>query len=345
MALFTQLRYRIISTLAATILSLLPHTGISQATDKNGIERSPEEIKKAIAVVEQRLERQQSRVSDLRSELIRLDGRIEKEVSRIVKSLESIGDSKDSRTRIAQTKGKVIEGLKKSIGIYQQKRSQIRAQLVNLHSGMEKAELEGDMKKFDEMSEKRIEQIMDLAKSLTTHEDYRKYNTYANSDYTNWGWGWSTVQEKNPDYKQNRSVTKITDKERKEIIQALQKSIADLGTRNRALEGRLDSPNFSNQKDLIEEDIERNQQAIARREAQLEGMLIPAQPSTTKINRRAAHEMELMIRDIADDLKQDFNTLFRRYSEFVKERAQNNALQEQLIGLHKMLDEPSPKSQ
>lgn len=337
MSLFIHLRQRIFFALAATVFFLLPHTGMGQATDKKGIERSPEEIKKAITVVEQRFERQEGRVNDLRSELIRLDGRIEKEVEQIVKALEKVGDSKDSRTRVAQTKGQVIEGLKKSIEIYQQKRSQIRAQLAKHRSDLEKAELEGDMKKFDAMSEKRIEQIMDLAKSLTTHEDYRKYNTYANSDYTNRGWGWNTVQEKNPDYKQNRSVTKITDKERKEIIQALQKSIADLGTRNRALAGRLDSPNFANQKDLIEEDIERNQHAIARREAQLEGMLTPAQPATTAISRRAAHEMELMIRDIADDLKRDFNTLFRRYSEFVKERAQNNALKEQLLMLNKML--------
>ncbi len=323
--------------IAITPLLLLPHTARSQAVDKNGIERSPEEIKKAISVVEQRLERQQGRVSDLRAELNRLDGRIEKEVARIVKALGKVGDSKDSRTRVAQTKGKVIEGLKKSVGIYQQKRSQIRAHLVKLRSGMEKCELEGDMKKFDQMSEKRIEQIMKLSKTLATHEDYKKYNTYVSSSY-DWGWGWGTVQEKNEDYTQNKRVTKITDKERKEVVAALQKSIADLATQNRALEARLDSPNFANQKGLIQEDIERNQQVIGRREAQLENMLTAPAPTTTAISRNAAHQMELMIRDIADDLKRDFDTLFRRYSEFVKERAQSNALIEQLTDLKEMLN-------
>lgn len=310
---------------------------MGQAKDQNGIERTPDEIKRAIGVVEQRLERQESRVSELHSELVRLDGRIEKGVDTILKSLEAVGDSKDSRTRVAQTKGKVIEGLKNSIKIYQQKRSQVRAQLTKHRSDLESAELKGDMKKFDEMSEKRVDQIMELSKTLTTHQDYKKYDTYASSNYGRWGWG--TTQVKNEDYKQNKSVTTITDKERKGILDALRKSIDDLETQNRALKGRLDSPNFANQKNLIEEDIERNQEAIGRREAQLEGMMTPSKPATTPISRTAAHEMELMIRDIADDLKRDFNTLFQRYSEFVKERAQSNALKEQLAGLHKMLEQ------
>jgi len=325
------MRYQILFILSLSFL--LPHAGMSQAKDQNGIERSPEEIKRAIGVVEQRLERQESRVTELHAELVRLDGRIEKGVDSILKSLEAVGDSKDSRTRVAQTKGKVIEGLKNSITIYQQKRSQVRAQLTKHRSDLEKPELEGDMKKFDELSEKRINQIMELSKTLTTHKDYKKYDTYASSNYR----GWGTTQVKNDDYKQNRSVTTITDKERKGILDALRKSIDDLETQNRALRGRIDSPNFANQKDLIQEDIKRNQEAIGRREAQLEGMMTPSKPQTTAISRTAAHEMELMIRDIADDLKRDFNTLFQRYSEFVKERAQSNALKVQLAGLQKML--------
>lgn len=322
--------------IVATLFFLLPKTGRSQATDKNGIERSPEEIKRAIGVVEQRLERQESRVSDLHSEMIRLDGRIEKEVDRIVEILKNVGDSDDSRIRVAQTKGKVIEGLKRSIDIYQQKRSQIRAQLAKTRSDLEKAQLEKDRAVFDEKSEKRIDQIMELANSLTTHEDYKKYDTYATS--SSWGWGLdNVVQEKNKDYVQNKRVTNITDKEKGQIFDALRKSIEDLETQNRTLKGRLDSPNFANQKDLIQEDIERNKQAIGRREARLEEMLTSTQPNTTPINQRAAHEMELMIRDIADDLKRDFNTLFRHYSEFVKERAQSDALKEQLGELEKML--------
>ena len=312
-------------------------SGMGQAKDQNGIERSPEEIKRASGVVEQRLERQEGRVSDLRSELVRLDGRIEKEVDQIVKSLEKVGDSKDSRTRVAQTKGQVIEGLKKSIGIYQQKRSQVRAQLAKHRSDIEKSELEGDMIKFDELSEKRITQIMELSKTLTTHKDYKKYDTYATSSYGRRGRGSRVVQEKNEDYTQNKRVTNITDKEKKSLTEALKKSVNDLKTQNRTLTERLNSPNFANQKDLIEGDIQRNSQALAQREAQLESMFAPTQPDVTPISRSAAHEMELMIGDIADDLKRDFNTLFQRYSEFVKERSQSTALKEQLVMLNKML--------
>ncbi|MCF6313980.1 MAG: hypothetical protein L3J39_16155 [Verrucomicrobiales bacterium] len=330
--------FKHLTVLIAALTTLLPSIAMSQAKDQNGIERSPAEIKRAIAVVEQRLARQNGRVHDLRTELTRLDGRIETEVDQILKTLEKVGDSKDSHTRVAQTKGQVIEGLKKSIVLYQQKRSQVRAELAKHREGLEKSALEGDMKKFDAMSEKRIAQIMELANTLTSHEDYKKYDTYASSNYADWGWGWSNYQEKNPDYVQNKRVTKITDKERKGILEALKKSIADLENQNRALTGRLDSSNFANQKDLIKEDLARNQQAIGRREAQLEGLLTTVATPTAPISRTAAHELELMIRDIADDLKRDFNTLFRRYSEFVKERAQSNALEEQLLMLNKMLE-------
>lgn len=76
----------------------------------------------ALAAREQRAEL-------LRDEIKALDSRIEARVDSLIGALSAIGDSNDSRTKVARMKRDTIERLKKSIAYYQNKRAALQEEL------------------------------------------------------------------------------------------------------------------------------------------------------------------------------------------------------------------------
>src|SRR6476660_1139586 len=65
----------------------------------------------------------EQRANLLGDELKALNDRIEGRIDVIVEALRTIGDSKDSRTKVARMKEQTIDALKKNIGYYQTKRA------------------------------------------------------------------------------------------------------------------------------------------------------------------------------------------------------------------------------
>lgn len=296
----------------------------------------PEDVKKAIEIVKDRLDRQIVRVSDLSAEIERLDTRIEREVNRIVQDLSSVGDSRDSRTEVAKLKEKATAGLKRSIDKYQRTRSQINLQLQNSKAGQERDDLKGDLKEFDARIENRVNQIVSISQSLTTEKDFKAYDDYLRNTRYNRTFHTDVKRRKSEEQVQNRRVTQVTDKQRLDTINALKRSISNLENQNAGLKSRLNSIQYASQSDLIQEDIDRNRQAIIAREAQIGSLQTGQQTPTVEISRRATKEKENMIRDAATSLKRDVDTLFRHYSEFQRERTQKNELMDRLRWLEEM---------
>jgi predicted nucleic acid-binding Zn-ribbon protein len=83
----------------------------------------------AVAQWEASLAAQEQRAGLLRDELKALDTRIEERIATIVGALRVIGDSKDSRTKVARMKEQTIEALKKNIGYYQNKRAALQEEM------------------------------------------------------------------------------------------------------------------------------------------------------------------------------------------------------------------------
>ncbi len=323
-------------TLLITVIvgfSLNVTTVLSQDSSKP----DPTTVKEAIGIVKTRLERQMRRVSDLSAEIIRLDTRIEREIAYIVSDLSQVGDSRDSRTEVAKLKEKVTAGLKRSIEKYQRVRAQVNLELQNTQAGQTRQDLKQDLKQFDARIANRVDQIVSISQSLTTQKDFQAYNDYLRDTRYDRTHHSEINRLKSMEKTQNKRVTQVTDKQRKDTIDALKRSIASLENQNKALASQLNSIQYAKQSDIIQEDIDRNRQAIMTRDAQISTLQTYQQSFTTGISRRAAKEKENLIRDAATSLKRDVDTLFRHYTEFQKERKQQNGLMQQLQSLQALL--------
>lgn len=324
--------------LAAVTLSLLTISPLpAQNPDTQQEPANPAAVKEAIAIVKDRISRQIHRVSDLSNEIIRLDTRIEREIAQIVNDLSQVGDSQDSRTEVAKLKEKVTAGLKRSIEKYQRARAGVNLELQNTQAGQTRQDLKGDLNQFDQRIENRVNQIVKISQSLTTEKNFQAYDNYLRNTRNDRTYHSDVRRMKSEAKTQNKRVTRLTDQQRSDTIDALKRSIIQLENQNKLLKSRLNSIQYTAQADIIQEDIARNQQAIMSRDAQISALVSYQQSPTIPISRRDTKEKENLISDAASFLKRDVDTLFRHYSEFQRERKQQNGLMQQLQVLEAML--------
>jgi hypothetical protein len=264
----------------------------------------PQDIAKweaALAAREQR--------SDLfRSELKALDARIEARVDSLVAALRAVGDSKDSRTKVARMKEQTIGALKKSISYYQGKRATLQEELRRPTLRLTDEQKRRGIAVFDARMEKRVAQILELQKSLPTEKDYERYKATGSN-------AWGTEYAINEDYKQNRRVTAVTNTQRKEIETGLRNSIARIEQQNRTLRAN-GAPG---------DEIAKNDVLLAERRQQLAVALAPIETPTRKIGGKEAAGLDKALNTSIADLRQDFDTLFARYNALIQELSAINS--------------------
>ena len=150
------------------------------------------------------MQAREQRAALLRDELKAQDARIEA----IVTALQSITDSKDSRTKVTRLKETTIGGLMKNLEYFRQKRRGIAV--------------------FDARLEQRVAQILALQKSFPTHRDYERYQARDGGD-------WGVTYSVNEDHRQNQRLTAHTNAQRDELTAGLRRNIERLEQQNRAL--------------------------------------------------------------------------------------------------------------
>jgi len=250
----------------------------------------------------------EQRVALLHDELQALDTRIEGRVDVILGALRAIGDSKDSRTKVARMKEQTIDGLKKNIGYYQTKRAHLQEELRKPTFALTAEQKRKGVDAIDARIEKRIAQILAVQKSLPTHKDYERHKA------TGTDWYGNTSYVDNEDYEQNRRLTGHTDIQRKEIVEDLRRSIARIEHQSRDLKSR----------NAPAPEIARNDQLLAERRKQLATALAPTETPTRSIGKREAHDLDKALQTAISELGKDFNTLFARYSAYVRELSDLN---------------------
>ncbi len=258
------------------------------------------------------------RANLLRDEIKALDSRIETRAEALLASLRSIGDSKDSRSKVARMKEETIEALRQHIIYYRNKRAAMKEQLrrptLNL-TGEEKKRM---IAMFDERINKRAEQIITLLKSLPTHKDYERYKVHG-SDWA------GPVYAVNEDYLQNQRLVTITNRLRKELSEGLRQSIARLERDNRTLMAELNAaPNFSSPKDLTGE-MAKNETLIAERREQISQVLSFVSTPTRKIGQREAIDFDQERLRTVNELRRDFENLFARYNTLIVQLSVTNS--------------------
>ena len=332
--------------LAALLIGPVLNAQTAAPVDIEARRQSVVDLKSHIAMREQRL---MEIVSDIRS----LDDRNEKRIDSIVTTLANLKDSETSKTRINALKGEVIAGLRKSITIYQGKRREIFERLRNDKSAAVQA-LTGDLEKFDARTQKRVDQILELAKSMPVREDVEKYESDGGHYWNGWYYETTRISE---EWKQNRRQGVATEKSLREIREALQKSITTLESRSASTSGLLKDRNLSDAERAIQEqELGRINAMLENRRQELAELALPPASSATESGNTStsdpsgkstsdptakdnADEMKNLLDDSRKDISADFWTILRKYGEAVTERDKILALKANLEARERWLAE------
>ncbi len=334
-----------IFVLTTSLLLSVLHAQTTSAIDIAERRQSVVDLKKHVEMREQRL---LEIATDIRS----LDDRNEKRIDAIVEMLRTLKDSESTKTRINALKGDVIAGLRKSITIYQTKRRDIFERLRTDKSASMQA-LTGDLEKFDTRTQKRVDQILELAKSMPAREDVDKYETDSQSYWNGWHYETSRISE---EWKQNRRQGVATEKTLRELREALEKAIVTLESTSASTRGLLKDRNLSDSERAIQEqELGRITAMLDHRRAELVELALPATSSAasesssatsadpkstpTPAAKDSAEEMKHLLDDARKDITEDFWTVLRKYSEATKERDKILALKANLEAREKWLVE------
>jgi hypothetical protein len=325
-------------TTAFGILSLSLVTGLAQTPpasppiDYAARLQSVETLKEHIAERDARFEL-------LKQDLLALDGRVEKQIDAIVKKLASLKDSNDSKTRVANIKEDVMQALVRTIWIYRQKRVDV-FETMRKDSTVPKEELEKTLKTFDERIGKRIEQVMDLAKSFPGYQDVKKYESDGGSYYNGWYQENTRISE---DWKQNRRANTAGRTARRDVLQELDKSIDRNKSRRASIADALANRKLSpKERTLQQEELGRIDAALDNLGSQRRELVLPSGGATREIGNDEAHDAGRMLDDARRDLARDFWDIMRKYTELSGERVRIFGLKANLTAREEWLKNNPP---
>ncbi len=278
------------------------------------------------ALLKAQLQARETRTGLLLSELKATDNRIEETIDHVVDTLRMVSDSKDSRTKVARIKSDTVEGLGKIIGMYQQKRATLQEELRRPLLNLSVEEKQQAISKFDARIEKRVQQILELSKSLPTHKDYEQYKAMDN------GW-YGTTYAVNEDYKQNRRLTTQTNSQNSKILKELQNSIDRLDRQSRTLNTQLAAATTEAHKTMLVEEIKQTDALIKTRRTQITQVVVPSDEAARPVGQAEANNVDKALRQTIDSLKREFTTLFQRYTAYLSERSAVNTAKAALEAL------------
>lgn len=272
------------------------------------------------SILKARLAAQENRAELLRDEIRTIDSRIEDRVDHLIATLRMVGDSKDSRTKVARMKEDTIERLQKSITFYQQKRAWLQEEMRRPTYNLTIEEKQRIITRFEERIEKRVNQILELNKSMPTHQDYERYKVVGS------GWYGETTFVESEDYKQNQRLASHTNKQRDKIIKELQRSIEQLENQNRSLSRQEAGAKSDDLRTALAAERERNAELVDARRKQLQEIFTAPATPTRPISGKEAQALDETMKQAVDSLRRDFTTLFQRYSVWLGERSSANTL-------------------
>jgi len=294
---------------------------------------------KSVETLKQHIEQREARFGLLKQDLLGLDGRLEKQIDTIVKTLSSIKDSNDSKTRVADIKGDVIKSLVRTIWIYRQRRVEV-FERMRKESSVPDERLEVDVKVFDDRIDKRVEQVMELSRSFPGHEDVSKYESGGGSYYDGWHQENTRLSE---DWKQNRRSSNSSDEVRRELLQTLEKALTTNQSRLATIADTLANRKISDdERKLQQKELGRLDAIIDNLKSQKRALALPSAGATKEIGGDEALNAEQMLDDARVDLSRDFSDIIRKYSELDQERTRLFDLKNNLNAREEWLKDNPP---
>lgn len=294
---------------------------------------------KSVATIKEHIAEREERFALLKKDLIDMDARLEKQVDNIIKRLAAVTDSNDSRTLVAHMKDDVMDGLIRNIWVYRQKRVAV-FERMRKENVVPKEELEKTLKTFDDHINKRVSQVMELAKSFPGHQDLKKYESYGTSYYDGYQQEDLRISE---DWKQNRRESTSGRQARKEILTTLETAIETNQNRRATILNTLANSKISEkEKALQQEELGRTEATIDNLKSQRSELVLPNAEVGKEVDGGEAHDIKQMLDDARADLSRDFTDIMRKYSDLETERTRIYELKNNLQAREEWLKNNPP---
>lgn len=293
----------------------------------------------SVANLKEHIAQREARFEDLRKDVRALDDRVEQQIDRIVKTLATLKDSNDSKTRVAKIKGDVIQALARTIAVYRQKRMEVFERLRKDPDAPTEM-LETELGAFDKRIGKRIEQVMEIARSFPGHQDVQKYESDGGS-YWN---GWYTENVRISDeWRQNRRDANAGESARRKVLDAIEKAIQTNQSRRAAIADNLANGSVSAAKrPAQQEELGRVDALIDNLRSQRRELALPGTGATREIGRDEAHDAEQMLDDARADLARDIADILRKVGDLDREGTHIHTLKENLKAREEWLKNNPP---
>jgi len=269
------------------------------------------------AALAENLKVREARVNILRDEIKNIDLRIEERLSIVLDQLASVVDSRESMSRVAAMKQRTAEALGRAVTEYRRRRAALVEDIRRPALGLTTRQIEEIIRVLDLKTEKRVEEILKLQRSIPTTEVVRPGTKNLETQ--------EVFLDERATMRQNQRVNQRASAMQTRVESELRNSISRLDRENRSLNSRLAQVTDSERRRLIQEEIARNTSLIADRQRQLNETQSAAAGEGQPLTAQGAREAERLLQKNATALQADFALLFRRYNEFIPALAQMNA--------------------
>jgi len=317
--------------------SLLPVLGFAQTPAPASVDY--EARVQSVATLKENITRREARFEEVRQDLRTLDARVEEQIGHIVKTLSSMVDSQDSRTRVTGIKEDVVRSLVRSIGVYREKRMSVYDRLRK-DPNAPKEQSEQEIKVFDERIGKRIEQVMTLARSLPGHVDVAKYESTGDSYWNGWAGESTRISE---EWKQNRRDANAGEVARRELLQRIEKAMEASKSRRATVVDNLTNRKLDEREYAVQqEELGRIDAAIDMLRMQQRELALPSGGAARSVSLDEAQDAEEMLDAARADLATDFANIMRKFTELDAEGVRINAMKANLKAREEWLKSNPP---
>lgn len=301
----------------------------------------------SIPIIEDHIEAREAQMTEIANDIVRLHRRLDTKLETLVKQLARIKDSTSSGYRVSKLKMEAIESLRGSVEAYQRKRAEMIAKIRDGRSATPKHILEGEAKHFDEHIEKHINQMLTISKSFTQDENVKKYERIGGGGYSyGYGWGWDDGIQISDEWKQNRRDRTMNKKQRKEVLDALDKSIRRCEQLIASLRNDLEDKRLTEaDRELMTSELNRHLAMFDKRHFQRSQLVVVDQPKTAALSRDAALDLEDSLDSQMADMRRDLRAIFHKHSQLNLERSKVFKLKANLAARKKWLEEYDENSE
>jgi len=273
---------------------------------------SAADLRDEVSYLQKMIKAEKEKINEITGKLLATDQQIEERVDKIVNYLASVQDSVDSGTKVLNIKTKAMEGLGKAAQKYIRERDKLQDSLRRSRDSDVTEEQTKSVKALNKRAEKRIDQIVNLTKTLATDADFQRYTR----DFST---GWQRSETKG--YKWNKRTQMAAKPTVNKVDKALEQSVEHLERQNLTLQAQKQSQRKADQA-KYDEQIERNEEIIQTRKEQLaEVQNGPEYGQGGKsLSKQQAQKLDQKLKEVASQINTDFNELMRLNSELQVER-------------------------